>query len=656
MDVVLDARGLEKSFGPQIVLGGVQVTLHAGERAGLVGLNGTGKSTLGRILAGLDQPDGGQVARNREASFGYLSQSSEVPEGVRPGWTALDEVLDGLGAWSEASRRHEQSSAALAAADGGDLKRLLHEQSEAAAEVERLGGWDQSHRAREVLDYLKVRDPAARLETMSGGELRRVALARILVARPTLAILDEPTNHLDVETIEWLERYLADDYPGALLLITHDRYILDRVVQRTLELNEGRLHSYEGGYEAYLEAKARRMELEVRSEANRQRFLSHELEWLRRQPKARMGKQKARRSRAESALETEAPRSEHRASLQLEAGRSSKWLLELQGLRLDLGGRTLVNELDFVLMRGQRIGIMGPNGCGKTTLLRSILGQLEPTAGAIRLSQTAELTYLSQVRDDLDDERSILENIAGGGQHVAVGDRMMEVHTYLERFLFRGDDRLRQPVGSLSGGERTRVALAKVLQGSANLVILDEPTNDLDVSTLSALEQLLLEFGGTALVVTHDRWFLDRVATGLLVFEGEGRVVHHAGNYTLVRALRQQQAAEEPKPSPSQPSGAQSGPATPGGKRSPRKRSALTYGERLELEALESQVEQADRRVAELEARLADPSTYQVPGGGGGEATRIGAELEQARAEAARLMARWEELETKRESGQDGDS
>jgi ABC transport system ATP-binding/permease protein len=645
MDVVLDARGLEKSFGPQIVLGGVQVTLHAGERAGLVGLNGTGKSTLGRILAGLDQPDGGEVARNREASFGYLAQSSVVPEGARPGWTALDEVLDGLGAWSEASRRHEQASVALAAAGSGDLKRLLNEQAEAAASVERLGGWDQSHRAREVLDYLKVRDPAVGLETMSGGELRRVALARILVARPTLAILDEPTNHLDVETIEWLERYLADDYPGALLLITHDRYILDRVVQRTLELNEGRLHSYEGGYEAYLEAKARRMELEVRSEANRQRFLHHELEWLRRQPKARMGKQKARRSRAEAALESDAPRLERRASLQLEAGRSSKWLLELKGLRLELGGRTLVNELDFVLMRGQRIGIMGPNGCGKTTLLRAILGQLEPTAGSIRLSQTAELTYLSQVRDDLDDERSILENIAGRGQHVAVGEQMMEVHTYLERFLFRGDDRLRQPVGSLSGGERTRVALAKVLQGSANLVVLDEPTNDLDVSTLSALEQLLLEFGGTALVVTHDRWFLDRVATGLLVFEEEGQVVHHAGNYTLVRALREQQRAEERKP----PAVKAPAAAAPGGKRSPRKRSALTYGERLELEALEQQVEEADQRVAELEARLADPGTYQVPGGGGGEAIQIGAELEQARTEAARLMARWEELETKRE-------
>jgi len=635
MQVVLDARGLSRSYGPDVVLDGVDLTINTAERVGLVGLNGSGKSTLARILAGIEQPDAGAVTRWREATVAYLPQTATE---IDPSHTALQEVLEGMGAWTAAVRRHERACAALDQG-AGEMERLLQEQSAAAAEVERLGGWDQRHRALELLGHLDLRDPHTRLGTMSGGEQRRVALCRILVSRPTLAILDEPTNHLDLDTIEWLERHLMDDFPGALLLITHDRYVLDRVVRRTLELHGGQLHAYEGGYEAYLEAKTRRMGLEARTEANRQGFLRRELEWLRRQPKARTGKQKARSQRAERALQVEAPRQQRQAQLRLESARSSKWLLELSDLRLELGGRTLVQGLDFLLTRGQRVGIVGPNGCGKTTLLRAILGQLPPTAGQVRLSGTARPTYLSQVRDGLDEGKSVLENVAGKGRHVAVGGQTMEVHAYLERFLFRGDDRLRQPLSTLSGGERTRVALARVLQGEANLVVLDEPTNDLDVSTLAALEQLLLEFEGTALVVTHDRWFLDRVATALLVFEGEGRVVHYAGNYTLMQTLRRQRNERQRE--------SEAPPAVQGPRRPPRKPRSLTYGERLELQSLEEQIEVADRLVAGLEAQLGDPSMYHKAAGVA-DAARLSVELEQARAEVERLMQRWEELETKR--------
>ena len=650
MSVILDAKGISKSYGPHAVLDGVDLTLHAGERAGLVGLNGSGKTTLGRILAGVEEPDGGEVARQREAKVVYLPQTAD---GLDPARTAMEEVLGGLGAWTEALRRHERLSADLAAG-GGDLESLLAQQAAAAADVERLGGWEQSHRASEVLGYLSIRDPGQRLGSMSGGERRRVALARVLVARPTLAILDEPTNHLDVETIEWLEGHLQEDYPGALLLITHDRYVLNRVARSTLELSQGKLYRYDGGYEAYLEAKARRLEQEARAESNRQRFLKTELEWLRRQPKARMGKQKARRQRAEQALEAGPPAAERQARLRLTAERSSKWLLEIKGLELALGERTLVRGLDFILTRGERVGIVGPNGCGKTTLLRAILGQLAPAGGTIRLGKTVKPSYLDQARDGLDEERSILENVADRGRHVHVGGQMLEVHSYLERFLFRGDAEIQRPVGSLSGGERMRVALARVLQGSANLLILDEPTNDLDVSTLSALEQMLLEFGGTALVVTHDRWFLDRVATGLLYFDGDGRVLPYAGNYSMVRDLRRQRPPD-PVPVAEEPGAERRREVGSAGPKARRNKRALTYGERLELKSIEGSIEAAERRVAGLEAALADPATYQGDGQQDGRSVadsvaRLSAELDAARAEAEQLMTRWEELETKREA------
>jgi ABC transport system ATP-binding/permease protein len=470
-----------------------------------------------------------------------------------------------------------------------------------------------------------------------------VALARILVAKPDLALLDEPTNHLDIETIEWLEAYFLESYRGALLLVTHDRYVLDRVAQRIVELERGQLVGYPGSYERYLELKAERLSLENRIEANRRNYLRSEMEWLRRQPKARTGKQKARIQRAEEVIAAPKPHHQREVDLKLSAVRSGKTILEIEDLFVAINDRVLVRDLDLHLIKGQRVGILGPNGCGKTTLLRTIVGELEPTAGSIRLGKQSALSYLSQARDGLDPQKTVWQNVSGGDQHVIVGDRTLEVQSYLGRFLFSSDS-LQQPVSALSGGERTRVALAKLLLTTTNLLILDEPANDLDVPTLRALEQMLIEFGGTALVVTHDRWFLDRVATSVLAFEEDGKVAHYAGNYSDYRAQRAQAKAlldADENASRKSPKATNEEPP-----KKPRSRRALTYAERLELQGLEAKIDAADLRVADLERQLADPRTYALHRD---EITQLAADLEEAKHDAALLFARWEELETKQE-------
>ncbi|MCA9656800.1 MAG: ATP-binding cassette domain-containing protein, partial [Myxococcales bacterium] len=482
---------------------------------------------------------------------------------------------------------------------------------------------------------------------------RRVALARLLVSAPDLAILDEPTNHLDVATIEWLERYLADTYRGALLLITHDRYFLDRLADRTLEIEEGEVYSYDGGFEAFLAAKAERQAHAARTEANRQRFIKRELEWLRRQPKARGTKQKARIQRAEAALSETGPATERVASLQLAGSRGGKTVVELRDLRLEQGGATLIDHLTLALRQGERVGILGPNGCGKTTLLRAILGDHPASAGEVVLGRAQQVAYLDQQRSGLDENDTVREAIAGDRRTVTIGEQTLDISAYLERFLFDGHAAM-QKVATLSGGERARVALARMLQHRASLVLLDEPTNDLDIATLGAIEEMLLDFGGTALIVTHDRWFLDRVATAILAFEGDGEVHFYYGNYTTYLALRAQAEAQaraeaEAAAKPSKAAKPSEGKAPPQTDKArpgdaPRR---LTYGERLELEALPAKIDAADERVEALGARLGDPAIYQD---GATDIAALSRELEAARDEAAALLDRWEALESRREA------
>ena len=635
---ILVAQRLQKAFGEHIILNDVSLSIDDGERVGLVGINGSGKSTLARMLASQELPDAGELALRRETSVAYLSQDERFDEHK----TIRQVVIEGLAAWSQAKARYDQITRELEHGSG-DLHALVEKQTIAAADVERLGGWDVMHKVDAILDHVGLRRPDALVGTLSGGDRRRVALARVLLARPTLAILDEPSNHLDVETIEWLEQHLIEEFKGALLLITHDRYLLDRVVQRTLELHQGSLYSYPGGYEEYVQAKAERLALDARTEANRQRFLRRELEWLSRMPKARTTKQKARIQRAEAALQTAAPTYERTAKLQLDATRSGKTILELRGLGLRIGDQQLVRGLDLIVNPGERVGVIGRNGIGKTTLVRAILGEIEPSEGAIVVGKNTNIAYFDQHRANLDDSQSIFENVSLGRTHVHVGGRDVEMHAYLDRFLF-DTRKQRQPVGSLSGGERARVALAKLMCNGANLVLPDEPTNDLDVATLGALEELLTEWEGSSMVVTHDRWFLNRVATSILAFESDGRVVWYAGNYDAYKLQRAHAEQEAQAQISSQP------PKTAREKTKAKPR-GLTYAERLELDRIFDQIGQAEALVAELEGKLADPSLYAQ---GGARISELHQQLKAAQADAQRLTDRWEQLESKRLEGEAG--
>jgi ATP-binding cassette subfamily F protein uup len=608
----------------------------------LVGRNGAGKSTLVRILAGLEPPDHGEIAVRRGASVQLLEQMPTFPDGKSP----REIASEGLREWTRVRAEYEAVGAKLEAHREGDHDALLAEQARLGHALERLGGWDREHEVESMLGHLGIVDLDGDVATMSGGERRRVALARLLVADPDLAILDEPTNHLDVETIDWLEEHLQKRHRGAVLLVTHDRYLLDRVCTRTLEIDQGAVHSYDGGYELFLEIKAERLALEERTDANRRNFLRRELEWLARQPKARSTKQKARIERAEAARSEPTRRKEATVAIAIEEARSGKTILEMEKLGIDLGGRTLIQALDLYVTQGERIGVVGRNGTGKTSLLRAVIGQLAPTRGRLTVGANTKVAYFDQERTGLDPDKTVFENVSEGGAVEIAGERL-EPRAYLERFLFDPHQQ-RQKVASLSGGERARAALAKTLQGKKNLVLLDEPTNDLDVDTLAALEGMLIDFGGSALVVTHDRWFLDRVATALLVFEGDGRVVLYPGNYETYRRLRDERAAQAPSrataASPSSPpSPGRASPSAPPAS-APPKGKALSYKEKLELEGLPARIEAAEREIAELEAALADPATYRESAD---KVKSLTAAVAERKSALAALYARWESLEAR---------
>ncbi len=656
----LSAQHIRKSFGSQVVLDDATFALARGERVGLIGANGAGKSTLAKILAGVELPDAGTLSVRRGLTIRYLAQEPELD----PLSSARAVVEEALTAWTAASTRHAAVTAELGAADHSlDYSALVEEQAELDDTITRLGGWDRGHEALGFLHRLGVRDVDAPCGPRSGGERRRIALAQLLVASPDIAILDEPTNHLDADTAEWLEGFLDRDFRGALVLVTHDRYFLDAIAQRTIELERGKPVSYAGNYGSYLEKKAELLAHEERVEQNRQNILRREREWLSRGPKARSTKQKARIQRA-AALEERGSATAGRpgeVSLQTTvAPRHGKTIVDLRAVQVAAaeGTRPLNRPFDLIVTAGERIGVVGPNGIGKSTLMRAILATLDDqrgerapgaavtVSGEIVVGKNTRVAYLDQARAKLDDEKSIFDDVRGeAGTVVNLGVRgreTMDLRSYLELFLFDGHKQ-RQKVGSLSGGERARVALAKVLRAGANLLMFDEPTNDLDLPTLSALEDLLEGYDGSVIVVTHDRAFLDRVATSILAFEvaSDGTdlavVTRYAGgyqDYILQRGERPMASTAPAQPTPS------NAPPKDGAKGK-----GLTYAERMEFAKIVDAVDAAEKKVAEVEALLGDPSLYTLRAA---EVGTLQARLEAARAEAAVLVLRWETLEAKR--------
>jgi ATP-binding cassette subfamily F protein uup len=637
---VISARHLGKAYGADPLFQDVSLTVMRGEKVGLLGVNGTGKSTLLKVLAGLEAPDTGIVERRRDATILYLAQEPALD----PEKTPRAIVEAGLVEWKAAVSRHEAVTRDIEAR--GAPPELLREQAELGEQIERLGGWERGHVVDDMLERLGVREIERPAGTLSGGERRRVALAHILVATPMLAILDEPTNHLDAETITWLEDYLATEYAGAVLVVTHDRYVLDAICDRIAELDRGSLFEYQGGYGDYLEAKAERLAHEQRVEQNRLNLLRREKAWLLRGAKARTTKQKARIQRAQALMAGEKaalPPELDLEALELSIPRTGKSVVDLNDVTLEIAKQPLIAGLTLHLKGGERIGIVGANGIGKTTLLKAIAGELEPSSGTIARAPQTRIAHFDQARAGLRDDWSILDNVAEredaarlGAGVVALGERTLDMRTYLEHFLFDGAKQ-RQKVGALSGGERARVALAKILKSGANLLLLDEPTNDLDVATLSSLEELLTSWPGSALVVSHDRYFLDRVTTSILAFEGSGRVVRYPGNYSTMLSLRAAapRSAEAAKPAPAKTETPKAAPAA----------KPLTYAERLELERIVDVIAELEQRVTSIESELANPELYSSRAH---EAKKLGLDLETARAELSERMARWEALESRR--------
>ncbi|HVM52586.1 MAG TPA: energy-dependent translational throttle protein EttA [Acidimicrobiales bacterium] len=523
------------------VLENISLSFFPGAKIGVLGANGAGKSSLLRIMAGEDDGYTGEARLTPGFTVGMLHQEPALD----PGKDVLGNIMDGVGETAAVLARYNEVCAAFAEPDA-DMDALLAEQADLQSKIDASNAWDLERTVEVAMDALRVPPGDADVTTLSGGERRRVALCRLLLSHPDLLLLDEPTNHLDAESVAWLERFL-NDYSGTVVAITHDRYFLDNVAGWILELERGKGYPFEGNYSGWLEQKAARLALEERKDAARQRTLERELEWVRLSPRARQAKGKARLSAYEAlAAEAEAAdRGPDKLELHIPPGpRLGDQVLEVEHLRKGYGDRLLIEDLSFTLPRAGIVGVIGPNGAGKTTLFRMITGQETPDAGSLTVGPTVQLSYVDQSRDTLDADKTVYEEITGGIDELLVGGRTVNGRAYVAKFNFKGSDQQKK-VGVLSGGERNRVHLAKQLLTGGNVLLLDEPTNDLDVDTLRALEDGLLAFPGCAVIISHDRWFLDRIATHVLAFEGDSEVRWFEGNFSDYEADRHRRLGAE---------------------------------------------------------------------------------------------------------------
>jgi ATP-binding cassette ChvD family protein len=525
-DFIFTMVRCSKFYGPERrVLDDITLAFLPGAKIGVLGPNGAGKSTLLRIMAGVEEPSSGRAELTAGAAVGLLRQEPELDAAK----TVRENVEDGVRGIRDLLDRFNAISAAFAEPDA-DFDALLEEQGRVQEQIDRADAWSLDATIDRAMDALRLPDGDRDVTTLSGGERRRVALARLLLASPDLLLLDEPTNHLDAESVAWLERFLAD-YSGTVVAVTHDRYFLDNVAGWILELDRGRGIPYEGNYSGWLEQKQTRLAHEERVESARQRALKQELEWVRSSPKARHAKSKARVAAYERLLAAEKDVKLDRVEIHIPAGpRLGDVVVEADGVAKGFGDTLLVENLTFSLPPGGIVGVIGPNGAGKTTLFRMIAGEQSPDSGELRVGDTVELAYVDQARADLVPESTVWKEISGGHDTIELGNREVNSRQYVSWFNFKGSDQQKR-VGDLSGGERNRVHLAKLLRSGGNVLLLDEPTNDLDVDTLRALEDALLDFAGCAVVISHDRWFLDRVATHILAFEGDSQATWFEGSY-----------------------------------------------------------------------------------------------------------------------------
>ncbi|HEV7887797.1 MAG TPA: energy-dependent translational throttle protein EttA [Acidimicrobiales bacterium] len=539
---IFTMRDLRRFYPPdREVLKGINISMYPGAKIGVIGSNGSGKSSLLRIMAGEDDGYTGEARLTPGFTRGHLAQEPQLD----PAKDVLGNVQDGVAATKGLLDRYNAVCEAMGDPEA-DFDKLLAEQSDLQDKIDAAGAWDLDRTLEIAMDALRLPPGDADVTTLSGGERRRVALCRLLLAKPDLLLLDEPTNHLDAESVAWLERTLQD-YPGTVVAVTHDRYFLDNVAGWILELDRGSGIPWEGNYSSWLEQKQSRLANEEKADKARQRTLERELEWVRMAPRARQAKAKARLNNYESLLaEANAgPERQEKLEIQIPPGpRLGDVVVEAENVAKGFGDRLLVDGLTFSLPPGGIVGVVGPNGAGKTTLFRMITGTEAPDDGSLRVGPTVQLAYVDQSRDTLDGSKTVYEEVTGGVDHMVVGGREIHGRAYAASFNFKGSDQQKK-VGELSGGERNRVHLAKVLTSGGNVLLLDEPTNDLDVDTLRALEDGLLSFAGCAVVISHDRWFLDRIATHILAFEGDSQVFWYEGSYTDYEADRHKRLGAE---------------------------------------------------------------------------------------------------------------
>jgi ABC transport system ATP-binding/permease protein len=626
MSTIINATEVTVRYNERAVLDAATLAIDEGQRIGLVGRNGCGKTTFLKLLASLQSPDSGEIIRRRDLVISYLAQdfkldpALDVRANVRAGAKYVLDLIAEFEALPHDSKRHEE---------------LEHR-------IQSLDGWTLDSRIEAALSHLNCPAGDRAITNLSGGEKRRVALARAIVSRPDFLILDEPTNHLDPESIEWLAEFL-ESFGGTFLVVTHDRYFLDRVVNRIVELCDGKFWWHDGNYTDYLLDKAERQAADAVVEHKRQMFLKKELEWVRTGPRAQRKKAKNRFERFDNVSAQEAKPVEEDMELVIPPPpQLGNRTVEVSNLGIELGGRKLFSNFSFNFENGKRIGVCGRNGLGKTTLLKIIIGQLPPTEGTVKIGPLTKFNYVDQGRLQLNEDRPVLDECSDGTEFVIWGESRISVRSYLKRFLF-ADDRIVTQVKKLSGGERSRLLLAKILKCGGNFLILDEPTNDLDLPTLRVLEEALIAFPGVVCVVSHDRYFLNRVCTDILAFEGDGKIQHSVGDYDYYLEKKQRLQAGPAAKTEEFKMAAEAKPKAV----KPRK---LSFKEQRELEGIEPQIHAAEAEVARIEGFFADAEFFRK---NAAKVNQLTTELDAAKEKITQLYARWEELEAIRLAAQD---